>query len=82
MTGHYDAERIASVGGSHCTNRLGIADGLGYLEVADGLAVGNIAEGAPHRLLKRGAPGSQRQIEAVQATGEVGRELFDEGASA
>ena len=78
MAGHYDAERVAAVGGTHRPHRLGIADGLGYLEVADGLTVGNVAQGAPYRLLKRGAPGGERQIEAAQATGEVGSELLDE----
>lgn len=53
VAGHYDAERIAAVGGTDRANRLGIADSQGYLEVADGLTVGNVAEGAPYRLLKR-----------------------------
>ncbi len=79
VAGDDDGERIAAVRGTHRPHRVWLADGAGDVAVAAGLPVGDVAQRLPHRLLKRRAPGGERQGEALQPAREVVPKLGEEG---
>jgi hypothetical protein len=71
MTGHDDRQRILTIGGADCADRLGGADALGQIEITPGLPVGDLPQRPPDLLLKFGSSRLERKIELISCAGEI-----------